>query len=542
MKSSVKILTSIALCGGLLAGSAVNFPVHAVDTTKLLREFEKDTLFSIKDLQVKPNSYVLDSAVVDVTGDNIADSLTLIGTKEAKEDIYMENITLVMQDGKTLKFNQVSVGKDDSGYGPKMVTADIDKNGTEDVLVQMATGGSGGTSVYSLITFAGGKGAALIDQDVLNQGIEFDVAFADQFKAVITNKSTKEVTTVDISENKANYLEMGMYDAKGKLLEPVTGAFNGLGQLNVDYDLEGNVKLVGLQKIWGSYHADTLAFAKSTWKVENGKLVLEQTKVTPFDWDNDSIAPDYLPTQAFTEASLKTKENNYILDSKLADVTGDGVRDEIFLVGHKAEGKESLYVSEITLGIKDGKTKKLTLGTVGEINEGYDDAKLFIGHFNKDKNKDILVQIPNGGSGGLQTFSLLTFTDNKLSALADQEVLSRGFEYDVDFADNFKVNISNEKTGLKETMDISKSKAGYIEMNMYKGDGKLLEKVEGWADPVSMLTAVDIDKDGIYELEAIQGISGSFHADRLGIAKTVWSVKNNKLELVNETLELRKEK
>ncbi|QDX91996.1 hypothetical protein EEL30_06210 [Brevibacillus laterosporus] len=542
MKTLVKVVTSVALCGGVFAGvgAVANVPVFALDTQKALQAFEVGAPFSLKDLQVKPNSYVIDYTQADVTGDGVADGVTLIGTKEKKEDIFMSDIMVVLQDGKTMKFTQASVGKQNSGYEPKLTVGDFDKDGTQDILVKMEDGGSGGTSTYSLLSFKDGKGAAMVDQEKLNAGVDFDIQFKDGFKAEITNKATKEKTTVDISENKAEYIKNGIYDAKGKLLKAVEGAQDGLGSLEVVEQADGGLALVGTQKIWGSYHADSIAIATTTWKIEQGQLKLEKTEVTAFDHDNFSIAPNYVPGEKFTEAALTTKENNYIIDSKYADVNGDGVRDEIILIGHKQEGEKDHFVTELTVAVKDGKTKALTMGTVGKENAGFDDATLYIGSFNTDKHKDILVSAPTGGSGGLSTFSLLTFSDNKIVPLADQELLNKGVEYDVAFKADFKVEISNKATGKKETLDVSKNKKEYVESKIYDNNGKLLQETAGWADGLSVLTPVDVDKNGVLELQAVQSISGAYHADRLGLAKTTWTLKNGKLELTNEALELRK--
>ncbi|XOS91296.1 hypothetical protein ACLMAB_22260 [Brevibacillus laterosporus] len=180
------------------------------------------------------------------------------------------------------------------------------------------------------------------------------------------------------------------------------------------------------------------------------------------------------------------------------------------------------------------------MGTVGKENTGYDEATLYLGAFNADKHKDILVSAPTGGNGGLSTFSLLTFSDNKIVPLADQELLNKGVEYDVVFKDGFKVEISSKATGKKETLDVSKNKKEYVETKVYDNNGKLLQETTGWADGLSVLTPVDVDKNGVLELQAVQSISGAYHADRLGAAKTTWTLKNGKLEVTNEALELRK--
>ncbi len=535
MKPFTKLAQAAVVSGLLITAAGMgHVPVNAMDTAQAVQAFEQNSLFSVKELAFKQSMYVLDHQQQDVNGDGVADELILVGHKEKADDLYATDITLVVKDGKTKAYTSTSVGALNGGYEAKLLPFSFDPKGPQELLIAMENGGSGGTSTYSLIRFTDGKPKALVDQTKLNEAVSFEVAFQDQFQAQITNKLTKAVTTVDISEGKQAYIEQGIYNESGKLLKPTEGAYDGFARLEPKWQPDGSFLLEGEQKIWGSAHADTIATATSTWKVENGEWKLVDVEVLPFDWYNQP-APNVEIDKPFTGPGVKA--NTFVLDSRYADVTGDGVRDEILLIGYKEGGAKDIYTTDIQVVVRDGKTKQQTITSVGESDGGYGPS-LFIGNFNGDKAKDVLVSMATGGSGGTCIYSLLSFNGNKAQAVVDQKELNEGLSYDVKFLDQFKVELVNKRTKEVSTLDISSGKDQYIEMGIYDKTGKLLQATEGMVDGFGVLEPKHIGqtKDGIYELRGLQFISGAYHADGLATVVSTWAVDNGKLKLLKATV------
>ncbi|MGO0063216.1 hypothetical protein ACTID9_24860 [Brevibacillus fluminis] len=527
MKKMMAMTTAAVMCGGFLATAwgAANVPVNAMTTEAAAQTFAPGQAFAAKELPFAQSMTVLDATQIDVTGDGEADDVLLLGHKEKADDLYSTDVTVVVKDGKAKTYAKLSVGKVDGGYEPKMTSMDFNEDGASDLFVQLANGGSGGTSTYSLLTFAGGKGKELVPQEKLSEGITLEAKFIDGFKVQVTNKLTGKTSTIDISAGKEAYLDAGIYDKAGKLLIPVKGAYDGYSALTPQIQPDGTIALAGVQQIWGAAHADTIGIAKTVWALENGQLTLKEAVISPLDRDNLPSAR-VEANKPFTEKDAKP--NTMIVDAKYADVTGDGVKDDILLVGTKEA--DSPYVTDLRVVVKDGKTGKEAQTSVGEENGGYEPA-LFIGQFNKTPGKEVLVETATGGSGGVYTYSLLSFADNKPAEVVKQSLLNQGLSYDIQFADQFKVNLTSTADKDMQTIDVKGAKDAYIEMGIYARDGVLKEKTTGMIDGFGQLAPIDSDEDGVLELRGLQRISGAYHADGLATAVSVWKVDGDKLML-----------
>ena len=88
-------------------------------------------------------------------------------------------------------------------------------------------------------------------------------------------------------------------------------------------------------------------------------------------------------------------------------------------------------------------------------------------------------------------------------------------QYTVTYLDQYKVSIQSPATGQTYLVDISGRGAEYLS-EIYNENGTLKKPIQGMADGVSGFYPVDIDRDGIYEIQAYQKISGLYHADSLG--------------------------
>ncbi len=229
---------------------------------------------------------------------------------------------------------------------------------------------------------------------------------------------------------------------------------------------------------------------------------------------------------------LKLKPNTFILDYKIDDINGDNIKDSILLIGCKNGKDNSAYNEDIKLIIQDGKNNKYYKLSPGKIDFGYG-GKLFLGDFNGDKILDVFASFNSGGSGGYSYYSIVSFKENNCKYLFDQEYFSKGLSFDINYADNFKINIFNKEVSKFYLVDALNKRNTYIYEGIYDKNGKMLKEQTGMEGALSELTPVDIDKDGIYELKAIQRLSGICHADTIGYAKAVWKYENSKMNLIS---------
>lgn len=236
---------------------------------------------SIPNIGLKSNTYIDDLASEDVTGDLISDFLILAGVKGDRSNFSYEH-TVIIQDGSSRKYLTLQVGHE-GGYDGKLSIGDLNGDKVADIMVGAATGGSGGTYNYSILTFAGGKPGILISQNALSTGAQFKGHFKDGFKAEITSVDFDKTVEIDISSSKKDYADNKVYDNNGKLLKPVDVNADGFQLLKlVDTDDDGVYELEGYQRLWGFCHVDNVSNARTTWKIESCKLVLQALELSTF--------------------------------------------------------------------------------------------------------------------------------------------------------------------------------------------------------------------------------------------------------------------
>ncbi|MEG6520707.1 DUF4397 domain-containing protein [Desulfotomaculum sp. 1211_IL3151] len=204
-----------------------------------------------------------------------------------------------------------------------------------------------------------------------------------------------------------------------------------------------------------------------------------------------------------------------IIDSKKADVNGDQVVDTVFLSGDKPD-PTSPFTENLSVCVEDGKNNKI-ICTVPPSNAGYN-ANLFLGDFNDDNVADILIRIESGGSGGYLFAYVYTVLNNRLVNIFDYEDFNANSQYQVNFMDNYLVEVTQINNQNTFSIDLSNRKEEFSDI--YDENGKLIQPLQGSVLPLGGLIPQDTDNDGNFELIAIQRIIGRFNAETLGYVKT----------------------
>lgn len=204
-----------------------------------------------------------------------------------------------------------------------------------------------------------------------------------------------------------------------------------------------------------------------------------------------------------------------IISGAYGDVNGDGVADYVYLTALKSADPSSPYVEQITLNIRDGVTRKVhTIPLDENGNSGYQPT-VFLGDFTKDGIMDILISIESGGSGAFTFNYVYSFVNNQARKLFDFDQYNKMNQYTVTYLDQYKISVQSTATGQTFLIAINGRGADYLSQ-IYNENGTLKKPITGMADGVSGFYPVDMDRDGVFEIQAYQKISGLYHADSFG--------------------------
>jgi hypothetical protein len=216
----------------------------------------------------------------DVTGDRVPDNVYLTGIK-TQASPFIQNIILNVQDGSTGEVKSVPL-RENAGYNPTIFLGDFTGNGVADILISIATGGSGGIMYHYIYSFVENNAQLLFDFNVYNEQYQYEVTYQDHYKVEVVSKNNNKKYIIDISTKGAEYLNE-IYDENGKLKSPITGFVNPLsGFYPVDYDSNKVYELLAYQKIAGRYNADSLGYVLNTLGWIDNRFVLQNQDVAIF--------------------------------------------------------------------------------------------------------------------------------------------------------------------------------------------------------------------------------------------------------------------
>ncbi|MGZ0050650.1 hypothetical protein [Brevibacillus gelatini] len=220
-------------------------------------------------------------------------------------------------------------------------------------------------------------------------------------------------------------------------------------------------------------------------------------------------------------AELKLGANTYVIDVKSADVNGDQVEDQVFLVGQK-EKTDDIYASNMNIVVHDGKSKAYSATNITELG-GYE-GELTLADFTGDHVADAFVKAATGGSGGIYNHVIATFAQNKPTVIFGEKE-NEGIRYEGKFVDGFKVEGKSSQLDKPLSIDVSANQDVYVAAKLYDKDGKLQadgEDVTVYSYPFGSLTPIDMDGNGTYELAGEQRIVGMNNADTVSRINSVW--------------------
>ncbi|MDX9872412.1 MAG: VCBS repeat-containing protein [Clostridia bacterium] len=223
---------------------------------------------------------VITTMQADVNGDGVLDTVSLTGEKDAESDIFIRNITLVIQDGKTGQTTSTTFA-DNAGYNPRLFIGDFTCDGVADILISIDSGGSGGFGFYYIYSFKGNVLKKLFDAEQFNAAFKYTVTFREGCKVAVTSDYFKRTYFIDVRSRVSFYQEEGVYDKNCRLLKPTSGWVPGLNNLYPETGSTPNCyNLLALQRVIGLFGADTVGILETTlaWEKNRFKGVSERIR------------------------------------------------------------------------------------------------------------------------------------------------------------------------------------------------------------------------------------------------------------------------
>ena len=209
------------------------------------------------------------------------------------------------------------------------------------------------------------------------------------------------------------------------------------------------------------------------------------------------------------------------LESHKVDVTGDGKKDSVYLYGIPFD-QDTKYYKEFKLvaKTKQGNKEKIIQG-------GFKPAVKFL-DINDDTTLEILMEIPTGGSGGVNDYYAFCIYNSKIEQITLPEILN----INGSFNDNYKATLMIPEVNKSYIIDLKSHKKKYDKLGVYR-KGKLSEPSETLVSEYKSLKMKDIDKDGHKELVGTQQVSGSSVVDQIAEVQSSWEYKEEKWMLKN---------
>lgn len=227
----------------------------------------------------RTNTYILDFKSGDVNGDGFIDKVYLTGQKTSPDELYAENIAIVIQDGKTNIMLKIPL-HNAAGYNAQLLLSNFTTNQQLDILVSIDTGGSGGYILAYLYTIRNNQSILLFNSSSFEESSMYNANFKENFKVEVSSEHGNVKFIIDISSNMKMYIVAGIYNESGKLLKPTEGGVLALGALfPLVNNYNGLYQLLAYQRIIGIYNADNLGAVQTYIKWDGKELIVDRVEV-----------------------------------------------------------------------------------------------------------------------------------------------------------------------------------------------------------------------------------------------------------------------
>ncbi len=215
----------------------------------------------------------------------------------------------------------------------------------------------------------------------------------------------------------------------------------------------------------------------------------------------------------FAAITVEATPNKPKMLLKKADITGDGVKDEVSLKENsmRKHGNNSPKLV-ISIKLSNGKTQVINL------KNGHN-SKMDLVDFNQDGVKEVFVRFSKGGTVEHQLFS---FKDSILKEWSVPVLPTIQGQ----FSNDYLAKITIQETKMYYMLKLHSRKENYDSLGIYR-NGKVNEPTELVIRPYGGLTPIKLHENEM-GLKGVQIISGTGKTDTIAFVESYYSCVNGK--------------
>ena len=216
------------------------------------------------------NIFVIDKQMGDVNGDEIVDTVYLVG--ESENELFYEKLNLIIRDGKTMQSYIIPLAEGyNKAYNPWLFLGNFTTLESQQIMINLPTGGSGGLTYYFLFSFEENQIKTILspkkDQNPFGDLI-FKVNYEDDYKVLVENEVLGQFYRLDVRDREDSYKGI-FYNEKGELIKPLKGFVIEFPLLTpIRFDGKELYRLQAQQSIAGTSMADRLGYAMTYWEYD----------------------------------------------------------------------------------------------------------------------------------------------------------------------------------------------------------------------------------------------------------------------------------
>ena len=222
-----------------------------------------------------------------------------------------------------------------------------------------------------------------------------------------------------------------------------------------------------------------------------------------------------------TKVKVLEVQTGELLATATGDVDGDGVEEEINLMGSPIVSKSKFY-GDIYLISKDKANGKIK-GYLRPVDLGGYNPYLTLADVTGNGVDNILIVANTGGSGGIIDYRIADFSDKDGTKEIFTKENNKGIDMVGEFLPDYKAKLSFPSIKRNIEVDVSDNSSLYNHANVYTQEGDVKSSgIRPYVQDLSALSLLDIDNDGVEEVITTQRVVGATNSNTLANVITTW--------------------